>query len=244
MDNENIYDKIQKIVGKNPDKFSIIENQIDIELQIEYLELLKTIKEDINTQEILNNKDNLFKNNISFEDKKKLLVQLASIDSTEAYRTIEKFTNNPDKDLQKWSMFALQESRMIIENSLLDEDKVFISTGLGGKGSKLRYFAVLISKSRGNFSETQKKVIKNEFEYILNKNGAEIEKINHADTFSTIITLIPLNVSIQNIFENAIKECNQYGNFLEPNIIITNVKILSSQEIKNFLEQHNGNNDK
>jgi hypothetical protein len=55
--------------------------------------------------------------------------------------------------LKDWAALSLQESRMTLESSLLDENQVIISTGLGGKAKKLRYFAVIAAKRRENFSE-------------------------------------------------------------------------------------------
>ncbi len=264
MEQENIYEKIQEIIGNLPGNFSILEEQIDIETQMEYFEYSKSDKKEINAEEILKRKNELFSEDISLEDKKTLLVQLASIDNVEAYRIIEKFVKKADidnayvsqpsqnpgtgqavrdrssikDDIHKWAVLALQESRMLIESSLLDENQVFISTGLGGKGSKLRYFIVLLSNMNKDFSEVQKKIIKSEFEFILKNYDAEVEKINFAHNVSTILCLFPLNISIQNVFEEIIKECNQYGNFLKSNFIVTNVKILSVKEISEFLEKN------
>ena len=264
MEQENIYEKIQEIIGNLPGNFSILEEQIDIETQMEYFEFSKSDKKEINAEEILKRKNELFSEDISLEDKKTLLVQLASIDNVEAYRIIEKFVKKADidnayasrpsttfgtgqavqdrtsikNDIHKWAVLALQESRMLLESSLLDENQVFISTGLGGKGSKLRYFIVLLSNTNKEFSEVQRKIIKSEFEFILKNYDAEVEKINFAHNFSTILCLIPLNISIQNVFEEIIKECNQYGNFLKSNFIVTNVKILSVKEISEFLEKN------
>ena len=272
MEQENIYEKIQEIIGNLPGNFSILEEQIDIETQMEYFEFSKSDKKEINAEEILKRKNELFSEDISLEDKKTLLVQLASIDNVEAYRFIEKFVKKADidnafasrpsptfptdgagqvgtgqavqdrssikNDIHKWAVLALQESRMLLESSLLDENQVFISTGLGGKGSKLRYFIVLLSNTNNEFSEVHRKIIKSEFEFILKNYDAEVEKINFKHNFSTILCLIPLNISIQNVFEEIIKECNQYGNFLKSNFIVTNVKILSVKEISEFLEKN------
>jgi len=242
MDNDNIYDKIQEIFGTIPGNFSILEEQIDINLQMEYFEFSRNYKKDNNPKEIIKKKDFIFRDNLSTEDKKTLLVQLASLDNVEAYRTIEKYLKNPDNELYEWAILAFQESRMLLESKFLDENQVFISTGLGGKGSKLRYFLVLISNTGESFTEVQKKVIKNEFEITLKKYNAEIEKVNFAESFSTVLIVVPLKVSIKDTFKEAINECNQFGNFLKPNFIVTNVKVLSTKEISDFLEKQKFNN--
>jgi len=237
MENENIYDKIQELFGNTPGNFSILEEQIDIDLQMEYFEFSKKQKKDLDHAKVLENKDDIFLHDVSDEKKKKIFAKLASIEDVEAYRTIEKYLKAPDENLKEWAILALQESRMLLESRLLDENQIFISTGLGGKGSKLRYFVVIIGKKNKPFSELQQKIIRNEFEFILDKYQAELEKIEFSEYFCSLLTIIPLNIPIKDLFKAAVDECNQYGNFLEENFIVTNVKELSFDEVKAFLEK-------
>lgn len=241
MDGENIYNKIKEIFGHMSNNLNILEEQIDIDLQMEYFEFSKNLNAHKNSEEILEGKDKLFESSVSVENKKKILVELASVEEIEAFRTIEKYLKNPDKELKDWAILSLQESKMFIESKLLDENQIFISTGLGGKGSKLRYFVVLISQKKTNFTVLQKKVIQSEFDYTLKKYDGEIEEVKYAKTFSTIKAVIPLNVSIKEVFKEALDECNQYGNFLEDNFIVTNMKELSFEEIEDFLEKEKYN---
>ncbi len=128
------------------------------------------------------------------------------------------------------------ESRMLLESRLLDESQVFISTGLGGKEAKLRYFVVLVSRCNMELNETHKKVIINEFDYILKKYNAEVEEKDFSEYMATLLLLLPMNHSLKMVFQEAIKECNKYGDFLNEEFIVTNVKTLSFTEIKHFLE--------
>jgi hypothetical protein len=237
MDDENIYDKIQQIFGSMPSNFSILEEKIDIELQMEYFEFSKNLKKSDDPDEILTNKNLLFEPSACLAEKKLMLVQLASIDNIDAYRTIEKYSKKPDKTLKGWTTLALQESRMLIESKLLDENQVFISTGLGGKGAKLRYFVVLITRENDDFSELQKKIIKNEFEFILKKYDSELEEINFSENLATLMAIVPLKISIKGVFKEAIEESNLYGDFMATNFIVTNVKILTFNEIRAFLDK-------
>ena len=161
---------------------------------------------------------------------------LASVEEVIAYRTIEKYLKNPEKELKSWAILALQESRMSLESSLLEENQVFISTGLGGKGRKLRYFIVLIHNNK-QVTHTQAKVVENEFDFIFKKYDSEIEKIEHTNNYTTLKALIPLNVPINLVLEKSIRECNQYGNFINEKYIITNVKALTLKEIKKYVDK-------
>jgi hypothetical protein len=234
---ENIYDKIQEIFGQFPDNLNILEESINIDLQMEYFEFSKRIKKDLVSQNIIKSKEQLFQKDMAVSARKKLLVQLASVEEVEAYRAIEKYLKNPDTELKEWAILAFQESRMLLQSKFLDENQVFISTGLGGKGSSLRYFVVLISSNDSQFSDLQQKIIRNEFEYTMKKHKGEIESLQFEEKFATMLTILPIKASIRDIFKEAISESNQYGNFLKANFIVTNVKKLNIEEIKDFIQK-------
>lgn len=235
MSQENLYDKLQEFLGKLQGNYNVLEEQINIDVQMEYFESSKEIKNSVDAVDTLNTSDNLFSESVSIEDKKLLLVQLASIGKVEAFRTLEKYNNNPDPELKDWSTLAMQESRMHLESSFLDENQVFISTGLGGKGKKLRYFIVFLSKDEVILDDFQRRIVEKEVDYIFQKNDSEIEETTSAGSFIIMKALIPIPVAIQEILEEAIAECNQYGNFLQTNFIITNVKELTFEEIQNII---------
>jgi hypothetical protein len=65
---------------------------------------------------------------------------------------------------------------MLLQSKFLDENQVFISTGLGGKGSKLRYFVVLVN-SFDKYDKLQQKLIKTELDFFLKKHDAELEQV-------------------------------------------------------------------
>jgi hypothetical protein len=192
-------------------------------------------KKDINEDSVLEEMHELYNPDWSVEQKKRLFTRMASIENVQAYRYIEKFLKEGHDDIRNWAILALQESRMLLESKLLDENQVFISTGLGGKGSKLRYFVVLIKKQKAEFTDLQQKIIRNEFDISLKQHNAEIEKLDYQGIFATMLVIIPLRVSIKEVFREAIRECNQYGDFLKSNYIVTNVRELGPEEIENFL---------
>ncbi len=233
MKDENIYNKMEELFGKNPEKFSILEDQIDIKTQMSYFEESKKNKESgINKNDLLKDKAKLFDLNMDIEEKKNLLVGLAGIDDVEAYRIIEKYLANAEAKLKNWAALALQESRMTIESSLLNENQVIISTGLGGKGKKLRYFSVLASADNKEFTDLQKRLISKELEFALKKVDGEVEKIDFAENYTTLVALVPLTVSIKDVIQSAVNECNQIGDFVSSKFILTNVKVFTIDEIK------------
>jgi len=55
---------------------------------------------------------------------------------------------------------------------------------------------------------------------------------------ASLLLLLPMNHSLKDVFQEAIIECNKYGDFLNEDFIVTNVKTLSFEEIKHFLEKN------
>jgi hypothetical protein len=243
MEGENIHEKIKELLGLLPDKLAIVEEQIPLEVQMAYFELSKKFKGNFDSEIVLNNSGILFIPETLLQDKKEILAKLASIDKPEAYRIIEKYLTISDNEIHDWAKLALLENRMSLESSLLEQNQVLISSGLGGKNNKLRYFLVVFNKEQLGFSETRKKVVNNEFDSILKKQHCEIEEVDFFKDYFTMIALIPLETSIRNLFSNSIFECNHYGNFLKENFIITNVKKLSHVEIHNFILRQNTNDN-
>jgi hypothetical protein len=238
MDEDNIYKKIQEAISSLPENFSILEEQIDVELQMEYFNYSRDLKTGFPVELILQHQDDLFDPDIPLDEKKNLLVLLASQEKVEAFRTIEKYAQHPDPELREWSILALQESRMVIQSSLMDEQQVYISTGLGGRDQKLRYFVVFISNENvEEYSTVQRKLIQTELEYALSHNNGLLEEINFEKDLAIALLLLPVKSDIQGVFSSVINECNQYGDFVRPDIIITNVKRMSINEIRRFINR-------
>lgn len=232
---ENIFDKIQEILGSFSGNFSILEHQVDVRVQIDYFDFSRNIRRDFDPELVLKQEQDLYNSEISIESKKELLITLASIDKPVAYRIIERFIQNEPDELKDWAILSLQESRLLLESKLLEENQVFISTGLGGMRDKLRYFIALFSESSNEFSEIQRNLIKSEFDFIFPRYNAEIERIDFYTNYATVVGLIPLNIPVQDPIKSAIDECNNLGNFIKQGFLITNVKILTAIEIENLL---------
>jgi hypothetical protein len=236
-DNENLYDKIKELIGKDPKGFSIMEDNIDVDLQVEYFESSKRMAQEFDSEWALDQIDLLKDKEYPLESKKQLLARLASIENVSAYRAIEAYSLDPEERLKDWSILALQESKMHLESHFLEENQVIISTGLGGKNKKLRYFVVLIARNRQTLSDFQLKIISEEFPYILKKYDAEIEEHEASGYLATFMLLLPIKYSVRQVFTEGIYECNQFGDFLREDCIVTNVKKLSFQEISDFIEK-------
>ena len=239
FENENMYNKIQDFFSGMSQNFSLIEDPVDVNVQMNYFETSFRLRENVKEADILAQKDDLFNPNSTVEKKKMLLVQLASIPKPEIYRFLESYAKNPDKDLVDWSKMALQENKLLLESHLLDKNvQVVISTGLGGKGHKLRYFVVLINREANDLKPYQQKVLKDEINYVLQQNDGELEHMNFMNRYTTLRIVLPLSSDLTRLFRDGINECNQFGNFLAPDFLVTNLKEMNEAEINEALSTY------
>ena len=244
---EKKIEDINQLLAMAGPNLSILEEEVDIKVQKEYFEMINLLSQHLEDYQKISiqyqeNIDDLFDEALDEEVKKKMLVILASIDDVTVYRKIESFSklNTP---LQKWSIIALQQSRMLIQSTLLDDPGVFISTGLGGHGLLLRYFCVFFNRLSGQLQAFQQNTLKNEAETAIKSAEGYIESTEFKDDYTIMLLLLPLKTDLQPLFAGIIDECNQYGNFLHENMIITNVKKLTTEEIYQLLHAKKQAND-
>jgi len=72
---------------------------------------------------------------------------------------------------------------------------------------------------------------------VLDRNEGEIEEFTTKLDYTTAVVILPLKALLKDIFRGVIDECNQYGNFLKDDMVITNVKRLNPVEIVEILNQ-------
>lgn len=225
-------------VGQN---LNILEEEVDVKVQKEYFDLLNVLskhprKFKASCKEYIEGIEKLFDDVTDEKTKKNMLAVLSTIDDISVYRSIESFSKQ-DTPLKKWAVIALQQSRMLIQSNLMDDPGVFVSTGLGGQGSMLRYFCVFLNRERSVLKDFQQKIIRNETEIAINPYKGLIESVDFQEGYTTMLLLLPIDINLKTVFENIIDESNQFGNFLHDNMIITNVKKLSAEEIDGIMNK-------
>jgi hypothetical protein len=232
------YDAFQQIGGR----FHVLEQRVPVEDQIEYLKyshnVRKRRRKKLDEKEFERFGEKLDSADLSKDEKKKILTLLASSSEIGAYRLLEKYVQHPDEELVHWASMALLESRIAIESELSGERQIYISTGLGGKGEKRRFYVMLHASQEMPFADYQRDVVEKEFEYILPDFDCEIERLTIYDNYVELVLLIPIATDIKKALETVIKECNVYGNFLSKMITLTNVKELDQDEVNQVLNKY------
>ncbi|MDR0844704.1 MAG: hypothetical protein LBN71_05735 [Tannerella sp.] len=241
MQPKNVFDQFQRFLHETSGDFHILEQKVPVEIQMEYFrfsdrlrkepDYLKNVDYDLYATD-LQNQDS------PFEYKRHILSTLAISKQVKAYRILEEYAQAPSPELTNWAYMALMESRITLESELSDEKQIYISTGLGGKGHKLRFFVLLLAAKGNPFLEYQQQVIEREFAYALSKVDAEIDRLTIREKHVELVMLIPIQQDIKQLLEAIIKECNQYGHFISNNFTITNVRELDEKEIAKIIKSH------
>lgn len=225
----------EMMTGAN-DKFYVIEEQIDIETQTSYFKHAKKAKKNLNQDKAILDFDLLNDSSKTLKQKKKILVALASVEDVQAYRLLEGFRTQAGPALKDWATLAYNESRMLLENSLSEERQIFISTGMGGKGDKLRYFMVLFSENVDGFTSFESKFVQDETRFTFEQNKSIIELIDTSQpNYIAFTVLVPIKNSLQKMIRATFENCNQFGTFINQKFIISNVKHMTNKEIVAFL---------
>lgn len=174
----------------------------------------------------------------SVEEKKELLLNLANSKNPVSFRLLKQYVSDgPNLEVENWAHLALMEIRISLESDYSDERQIFISTGMGGKGTKLRFYVLLLSAGQKPFEPYQRRVVEREFAYSFSQARWEIESLRVAENYVELLLLIPISGDVRKVMGDTIRECNEYGHFLSGYYTITNVRPLSEKEIREILER-------
>ena len=219
--------------------FYILEEEVDVTIQNKYFKQSRHENQKTSNEEVMKKVDLLHNDAIDTEEKKKILAQLATLKDVKAYRVLEKeYGQFEDNELNLWSILAFNEARMILNGSLKDEQQVFISTGLGGKDGKFRYFVVFFpDEELGQFTDFHREFITKELTFTLQQNGGKFEStIDSNQEYISFKVLVPIKSNIQRLFKKIFDNCNQLAPFVNERFILTNVEEMDKVEINEFLE--------
>ncbi len=245
---ESQEEQIRQFLSQLPNKFNILEAQIDLGLQQEYFKPNRIVKKNPMPSDTLHKiaKSELWDPTGEMIRKKVLLKLLAQQADVESYRTIEDFMTLDylEPELRNWTTLALFECRGLLEGNLLGEDVAFISSGLGGKNDKLRYFFAILSSNNKPFTEIESAVIFDAFESACKKLDASIEsqECSLIHGYAKFVALVPLKVPLNDFIELGIYKANKMTDeFVEGHYLATNVEIPNETKLLEIIEKVKSN---
>jgi hypothetical protein len=230
----HVFKGLQQSLEGLKGQLHFLETSVPVETQMEYFRYSENIRNNPLHTSVEAQIEILHSPESSPKELKYALTYLAVSGDIRAFRTIESYNKEHSDD---WVVMSLLQAKITLESELSDEKQIFISTGLGGKGDKLRFSAFFKSNRLRPFSNYQKELIEKEMPYSIEQYGGETEEIKIAENYFTILFLVHISVDIKRMFENAVNECNQYGDFINSGFTITNVKVFSEEEIREELHK-------
>lgn len=233
-DKDNIFEKQKQALQQLDGNLHILEHRIPVEKQMEYFKYSDYVRKEqtpITEEDLEYYNIALYNDETTLEYKKHILSLLATSRFIRAFRILEKYVKHPDPEVADWANLALLEIRMSLESELSEEKQVFISTGLGGKDHKLRFYALLLSTDRKPFVDYQKETIQREFSFFVPQIDGEVERLHIGENYVEITFLTPMGSNIKELIDRIVNECNQYGNFIHDIYTVTNVRELSEEEV-------------
>lgn len=229
---------LMDFLSTQPHNVRIIEEVISIHVQERFLKIAQNLKPDGPDQNGQRaTKDEILKGSLSIEETEYELVRQAFTGEIEDYRFLESYQLSAQNELRDFARFACLVSRIRVESELTGNPPSLISTGLGGKGNRLRYIMAIFPNFNGTFSETQARVIQNEWEETGKTFEIESEKIRFLFEYAFIQALVPITVDLNSVAKAFINESNRFGNFIYQGYFLTNVAIPTHREILRFKER-------
>ncbi len=239
MKEKSLKEQISEAISQMPQQLVIVENSIEPALLKEYFDSscsFGALRVKVPPDKITLMTEHLFDTETLLDERKRILVVLAHDQTVESYRSIERFVNSEQEGLLKtWGRLALQEARMFLESELLDESHGFILSGLGGKGNKLRYFMALVAAIPNSLTTYQHQIVDLEIQTACREFDAELENVNFNMDYVSYTALIPLDVPVGDMIEIVIERCNELGDFLSPDYLITNIEIIPDEQIAEII---------
>ena len=238
MENDNIFSEFQQSLKGLSGNLHVLEASVPVEKQMEYFKYSEKVREHREDATIEEQISVLNSDHSSIEETKYAMAFLAVSGDVKAYRALENYDkDSKNKFLNDWATMSLLQARITLDSELSDERQVFISTGLGGEGSKLRFYAFFKSEGLRPFSDYQRNLIEKEMSFYIRRYHGVVENIQIEENYFTIVFLLELQVDLKTMLLNAIAECNEYGNFIQTSFVVTNVKRFTAEDIERELKK-------
>jgi hypothetical protein len=215
-----------------------MEAGVDIQTQKEYLDYSESFdRGELSDEQTTHLGSLLWLPKVPPEQKKRALTLLAHLGTVTAYRQIEKYHEGGDPEVKPWAALALQECRMFLESTLLDESVGFIASGLGAVKDKMRFYFLLLPLADARFSASQHEIIRSGLESVASELNCNVENLYPSEAFFGLTALVSNDVAVATFIETTIKRCNEVGNFVFEYYYVTNQNIPDDPEISEIIRK-------
>lgn len=238
MDGNELFGHFQQAMQQLGKSVHILDTMVPVERQMEYFKYSEYVRANSAKETVDRQIAALQFGTSSFEQLRYALTYLAVSNDVRAYRAIEEFAKKiVDPRLEDWISLSLMQAKLAMNAEFTDERQVFVSTGLGGRGCKFRFYSFFRSNGLKPFSDYQRKLIEKEFAYAIEHAEGEIEEIRIEANYFYILFLCEMTIDVRYVLQCAQDTCNEFGDFIDLNFTLTNVKMFDASEIQLALHE-------
>lgn len=237
FEHKKITNDLQQLIKNFAGEAFVLDSQVDSKLQLKYFSMATSLRGKFEEKDLPQLRRKLHNEDIETDKKREIIAGIASVASVKGLRILEEYQNNAPAILNDWVKLAVLENKFILHSLLADVPPILIATGLGGKGTRLRYFLAFFSRNEQGFEDWQKKLIQGEVEFALMDKG-ELEAIVFWQDFVRMDLLLEFKVDVKKWSKQLIEVCNEMGNFLLEDHIITNIRTFDESQLKAYRKKN------
>lgn len=164
--------------------------------------------------------------------------RLACCKSIEALRFAELLCERLEGDLRYLALMSELELRMQVYEDLTDEPQALIASGLGGVGELVRLNGVAMQARFEPWETYQRELMHSELSRLCEEEGGRIEEELWGQEYYGFRLLIPYYSDVPSLIETFIAGCNEYGQFIHPDCRVTNLILLTHEDIQQVVGYH------
>ncbi len=235
-----IDEELSELLEALPDKLQTIKSEVEItpEEQQSYISYHNKINLDkYPEKQVSKESSNLFDKNFPLEGKKRILFCLAHFGSLESFKMLDKYLENPDKELMTWAVLCIEECRRFLEMELMGEDQMLVFGGAGGDGKRGRFYFIVTAEN--TITEDRQTFIQNTFEQTAKDHDSIIEYIEFKNNYGLISCLLSIEVAPDTLAMDGITDCNKGNDLLRVHYYVSNMKKPDEGVIEEYLKDFN-----
>jgi hypothetical protein len=238
MENDDLYDELNESFVEVEGNLQVLDVLVPVELQMNYFRYSKRLQKTFRYVALEAQIEALQSPQSTFDEIRYAMAYLAVSGEVKAYRALEAYSQNPaNQPPSYWLTMSLLQARITLESAFSDEKQIYIASGLGGNGRKMRFYGFFKSEGLRPFTPYQRDLIAKEFPFHIHRSQGEVEELRIEDTYFSILFLIDVQADISTIMLGAINECNEYGHFIQVKHRVTNDKTFSEEDIRRELQE-------
>jgi|GEM_PF-6157446 len=121
--------------------------------------------------------------------------------------------------------------------SVVGDDVVHISCGLGGEGTRLRCWFLISTLDDNTITDSQAKLIEHTFIRIAKRMDSRIEHCEVKLNYVTFVALMSLDSAVGELIERGIRKTNSSEEILRFHYFVVNTHIPVQNEIDQYLNE-------